>query len=154
MQMSKKRKVKIEDEPKNRRTESHYNADDLGVLTPANMRAVKSIPTGDPRHITAVRLGKVDPMVFCKERLRKLPVDSDTGGEGVTNAEAQRIINKAKTEDQEQEATEVRVRGSGEKGRGAKARGQKSGAQRKGVQASTNASKAKARKRQTKEVTK
>jgi hypothetical protein len=144
--MTKRRKADISEEPKNRR-QSYSDVSEFGVLKPADLRKPQSIPTGNPRHCTAVRLGRISGEVFQRSRVQQIPLDNDLD---IWGKDATTQTSRKKTENQEQETAEVRVRGAGEKGSGTKAGSSKSGAQRKGVQASASASKAKARKKAVK----
>jgi len=55
-------------------------ADELAALNDNKSEIPKDgriiIPTGDRRHMSHIRNGKISSEVFSKERLRTLPVDS------------------------------------------------------------------------------
>lgn len=144
--MTKRRKADISEEPKSRR-QNYPDASELGVMTPAKLRQPQSIPTGNPRHCAAVRLGRISGEVFQRSKIQQIPLDNDLE---IWGKDATTQTSRKKTENQEQETAEVRVRGAGEKGSGTKAGSSKSSVQRKGVQASASASKAKARKKAVK----
>lgn len=143
-----KRKVTISDEPRHRRRQSHApDKTDLGIVTADRLVIPQSIPTGDHRHCTSVREGRISFEVFQKSRLKKIPVDSDTELAG--EREIHRAESKIKS------AT-TKVLRSGEAGQDDNDGSKKTGAKGKSVQANADSrKKAKARKKSPeKKVTK
>lgn len=66
-----------------------------------------SPPTGDIRHVTSIREGKISFEEFSKERLATIPVDYDVGrGEETENAAEQ--VQQGREESQAQDAAPVR----------------------------------------------
>jgi hypothetical protein len=73
-----KRRVVVEEAPTQRRQKMpDVDRSDLGPVKRPTRRKFQTIPTGDPRHMGAIREGRLSFEVFAKSQREKIPVDAD-----------------------------------------------------------------------------
>lgn len=78
-----KRRVVVEESPRRREKTPDVDRSDLGPVKRADRRKFQTIPTGNIRHMGAVREGRLSGEVFSRANREKIPVDKDVdlGGE-------------------------------------------------------------------------
>jgi hypothetical protein len=85
----------MEEAPTQRRQKMpDVDRSDLGPVKRPVRRKFQTIPTGNPRHIGAIREGRISFEVFSKAERENIPVDSDVD-EFVTPDEIDKAVKKA-----------------------------------------------------------